>query len=52
VTENGAGEGLARVESAWVYMARHWKGGRVSAMWAMLIVFFVTMTSFSTLFSI
>jgi len=40
--ENKVGEGLAHVGSARTYVAGSIEGGRVSDMWTMLIVFFVT----------
>ncbi len=51
--ENEVGEGLAHVESARAYVTRSiGRGGRVSDVWTVLIVFFITVTLFSTLVSI
>jgi hypothetical protein len=51
--EGEVGEGLAYVGSARAYVTGSiGRGGRVSDGWSVLIVFFVTMTTFSTLVSI
>jgi len=51
--ENEVGEGLAHVGSARAHVTGSIRrGGRVSDVWTVLIVFFLTMMPFLTLFSI